>query len=95
MPPLESKVMVKPFLSKNETLYQLTYTKGKQVTHENMGFDDMLNNPIISKTLSKLIPILGDILELRRLESDTGDTSSYLSSLTEIELYINSKKFLD
>ena len=38
-----TKVMVKPFLSKNETLYQLTYTKGKQVTHENMGFDDMLN----------------------------------------------------
>ena len=37
-----TKVMVKPFLSKGETLYQLTYTKGKQVTHENMGFDDML-----------------------------------------------------
>ncbi|MBR5265331.1 MAG: SAM-dependent methyltransferase, partial [Clostridia bacterium] len=31
-----TKVLVKPFLSKGETLYQLTYTKGKQVTHENM-----------------------------------------------------------
>ena len=33
-------------------------------------------NPIISKTLSKLIPILSDILELRRLDADSGDTAA-------------------
>ena len=36
------------------------------------------------------MPILNDILELRRLESDSGDTTDYLASITEIELYISS-----
>ena len=52
-------------------------------------FKDMLENPQISDILSALVPILGDIMELRRLEADSGDTDSYLSSLTEIELYIS------
>ncbi len=52
-------------------------------------FRDMLDNPSLAQTLNGLIPILGDILELRRLEADNGDTDSYLSSLTEIELYIS------
>ncbi len=58
------------------------------------AFDDMLANPIIAKTLGKLIPILSDILELRRLDEDSGETTSYLSSLTEIELYISSIEVL-
>ncbi len=53
-------------------------------------FDDMLTNEDISKTLNHLIPILNDIMELRRLDQDSGDTNSYLSSITEIELYISS-----
>ncbi len=53
-------------------------------------FGDMLEFPEISATLNKLIPILTDIMELRRLEADTGDTESYLESITEIELYISS-----
>lgn len=53
-------------------------------------FADMLENESISKTLNRLIPILGDIMELRRLEVDSGETTSYLSSITEIELYISS-----
>lgn len=53
-------------------------------------FEDMLSNESISKTLNHLIPILSDIMELRRLDSDSGDTTSYLSSITEIELYISS-----
>jgi len=52
-------------------------------------FSDMLENESISRTLNRLIPILGDIMELRRLEADSGDASSYLSSITEIELYIS------
>ena len=60
------------------------------------AFDDMLNNPLISKTLSRLVPILSDIFELRRLEEDSvgEETISYLSSLTEIELYISSVETL-
>ena len=53
-------------------------------------FEDMLSNDDISRTLNHLIPILTDIMELRRLDSDSGDTTSYLSSITEIELYISS-----
>ena len=39
-----TKVMVNPFLSKNETLYQLTYTKGKQVVHQNIEKDALAEN---------------------------------------------------
>lgn len=53
-------------------------------------FEDMLANEEISRTLNRLIPVLNDIMELRRLEADSGDTGSYLSSITEIELYISS-----
>ena len=52
-------------------------------------FADMLAHEQIGKTLGKLIPVLFDIMELRRLENDSGDTSDYLSSMTEIELYIS------
>ena len=53
-------------------------------------FSDMLENPEIAKTMNKLVPILNDIMELRRLDLDGGDTNAYLSSITEIELYISS-----
>lgn len=53
-------------------------------------FSDMLENPEIAKTLNKLVPILSDIMELRRLDLDAGDANAYLSSITEIELYISS-----
>ncbi len=52
-------------------------------------FADMMRCPQLGETLSDLMPILSDIMELRRLESDSGDTSDYLSSMTEIELYIS------
>ncbi|MBQ2255415.1 MAG: hypothetical protein II330_00990, partial [Clostridia bacterium] len=52
-------------------------------------FADMLRCPALGETLNDLMPILSDIMELRRLESDSGDTSDYLSSMTEIELYIS------
>ncbi len=53
-------------------------------------FKDMIENESLGKTLLSLIPILSDIMELRRLEAEEGDTNSYLSSITEIELYISS-----
>ena len=53
-------------------------------------FADMLAHEQIGKTLSKLVPILFDIMELRRLQNESGDSSDYLSGMTEIELYISS-----
>lgn len=53
-------------------------------------FADLLANEEITQTFGKLIPILHDIMELRRLETDSGDTADYLSGITEIELYISS-----
>ena len=67
------------------------FTTDKSVMEYRMEvFEDMLSNEDISKTLNRLIPVLNDIMELRRLEADSGDTESYLSSITEIELYISS-----
>lgn len=87
---LEELGMLEIFDLKNTDLSNYFTSDPDVMRYRMEAFDDMLNNPIISKTLNKLIPILGDILELRRLEGDIGDTSSYLSSLTEIELYITS-----
>ena len=60
------------------------------ITYRNQTFSDLLNNPSLLDTLHRLVPVLQDITELRRLESDSSedDTASYLSSMTEIELYI-------
>ena len=52
-------------------------------------FSDMLSCPALSETLNKLIPVLSDVTELRRLEADSGRDDDYLSSITEIELYIS------
>ena len=60
------------------------------ISHRMEVFEDMLNFPEIATTLNRLVPILTDIMELRRLESDSGEADSYLESITEIELYISS-----
>ena len=60
------------------------------IAYRNETFTDLLENPELTETLWRLVPVLQDITELRRLEADSGegDTASYLSSMTEIELYI-------
>ncbi len=57
-------------------------------------FDDMLNCPELAEMLNRLVPVLGDIMELRRLEADSGDPNDYLSSITEIELYVSGIRVL-
>lgn len=52
-------------------------------------FLDMMNNPEISETFNKVVPIVQDITELRRLEADSSEGEDYLSAITEIELYIS------
>ncbi len=52
---------------------------------------DMRRLPSLATTLSRVVPILCDITELRRLDRDNADSAgqSYLYSITEIELYVS------
>ncbi len=75
---------------KNSDLNEYFTADPKVIAHRNEVFGDMLELPEIAVTLNKLIPVLTDIMELRRLEADSGDTENYLESITEIELYISS-----
>ena len=75
---------------RNSSLSDFFTTDPEVMKYRMEVFEDMLANEDISRTLNRLIPILNDIMELRRLEADSGDTNSYLSSITEIELYISS-----
>ena len=80
---------------KNSDLDEYFTTDPSVIAHRMEVFEDMLEFGELSVTLNRLIPILTDIMELRRLESDNGDTSSYLESITEIELYISSLSTLN
>jgi len=83
------------FNLKNGSLSEFFTKDPAVIKYRTETFEDMLQNPGLIKTLNSLLPILGDILELRRLENDGGDTYDYLSSITEIELYISSVDTLD
>lgn len=53
-------------------------------------FDDIMNVEELADALREVFPILRDITELRRLDSENdADTQSYLYSITEIELYVS------
>ena len=87
---LEELGLLDVFNLKNSDLSEYFTTDPSIIRYRNEIFGDMLNCPSISKTLNRLIPILSDIMELRRLEADDGETNSYLLSISEIELYISS-----
>ena len=58
------------------------------ILYRQSTFEDMTNCPELATILTKMIPLLGDITELRRLGSDSaigGD--AYLYSITEVEIY--------
>ena len=60
------------------------------IRYRQAAVSDMLQSKEIGETLNRVLPILFDITELRRLDTErvsTGD--SYLYSITEIELYIS------
>jgi len=51
-------------------------------------FADMTANPELVPILLKMIPLLSDITELRKMSSDSAaSTEAYLYSITEVELY--------
>lgn len=74
---------------KSSELSEYFTTDSTVIEYRLETFNDMLENPQISEILSSLVPILEDIMELRRLESEADSSETYLSSLTEIELYIS------
>ncbi len=71
------------------------FTMEKEVMQYRIAtFDDMMHCPELTEMLNRLVPVLNDIMELRRLEADNGDPNDYLSSITEIELYVSSVEIL-
>lgn len=85
---LEQLGMLEILDLKSSELSDYFTTSESVMEYRNEVFADMLASPTLSATLNKLMPVLTDITELRRLESDTGE-GDYLSSITEIELYIS------
>ena len=91
---LEELGLLECFQLKNRPLSDF-FTSDPEVMRYRMAtFDDMLRSQALSEMLNRLVPVLNDIMELRRLEADSGETTDYLSSITEIELYVSSIKVL-
>ena len=80
---------------KNSRLSEFFTTREEVIRYRMDTFRDMLDNPELIQTLNSLLPILTDILELRKLESEQSGGDDYLSTITEIELYISSVDTLD
>lgn len=58
-------------------------------------FRDLEKNPAICDALRRMVPILSDITEVRRLGSDlSSENEGYLYSVTEVELYLSLIKML-
>ena len=86
---LDELGLLEAFDLKNSKVEEYFTIDPAVMRYRNEMFADMLRCPALGQTLADLMPILSDIMELRRLESDSGDTHDYLSSMTEIELYIS------
>lgn len=85
---LEQLGMLEILDLKSSSLSEYFTTSSSVMRYRNEVFSDMMSCPELSRTLGKLIPVLTDITELRRLEADS-QSEDYLSSITEIELYIS------
>ncbi len=91
---LQELGLLEVFSLKNRDLSDF-FTMDPDVMRYRMAtFDDMLRCRELADMLNRLVPVLNDIMELRRLEADNGDADDYLSSITEIELYVSSVKVL-
>ncbi len=73
---------------KNSTLSEYFTSDVETIRYRQETVRDMLECPELSKLLLDILPMLSDITELRRIQSETGVTENYLYSITEIELYI-------
>ena len=91
---LQELGLLEVFNLKNRDLSEFFTQDAEVIRYRIATFDDMLRCEALTEMLNKLVPVLNDIMELRRLEADNGDTNDYLSSITEIELYVSSVKVL-
>lgn len=73
---------------KNSTLSEYFTTDIETLRYRQQTVRDMLEHPELSKLLLEILPMLSDINELRRIQTETGIAENYLYSITEIELYI-------
>ena len=86
---LDELGLLEIFDLKSSSLADYFTSSAAVMKYRNEVFADMMNCEELSETLNKLMPILMDITELRRLEADNNSSDDYLSSITEIELYIS------
>ncbi len=91
---LQELGLLEVFSLKNGDLSTFFTTDPDVIRYRMATFDDMLGCPELTEMFNKLVPVLNDIMELRRLEADQGDADDYLSSITEIELYVSSVRVL-
>ncbi len=77
------------FSLRNSSLTDFFTCDPEVIRYRQDAIRDMMEVPEIKDTLAKAHPILDDIQELRRLDSDNSASGdSYLYSITEIELYV-------
>ena len=71
------------------------FTFDKETIEYRQGvFKDLMENDKLCSLLNKLLPIVSDITDLRRLSNENNATDSYLYCITEIELYISAMELL-
>lgn len=76
---------------KNSSVTEYFTSDERVIRFRQETISDMLSIPELGETLSRVLPVLFDITELRGMDLDSGEHSgdSYLYSITEIELYIS------
>ncbi len=75
---------------KSSSLTDFFTTDKSVIEYRQSTMRDLLSTPELLETLSGIHPILDDIRELRRLDSENVTSAdSYLYSITEIELYVS------
>ncbi len=91
---LEELGLLEAFSLKSQDLSTFFTDDLEVMSYRIATFDDMMRCGELTEMLNRLVPVLNDITELRRLELDNGDPNDYLSSITEIELYVSSIEIL-
>lgn len=92
---VESLGLLELIKLKNSSLCEYFTSDSEVIAYRAEIFGDMLNVKEVGETFVKVLPILSDISELRRLASASERTTDeYLLSLSEIELYISSVEIL-
>ncbi len=74
---------------KNSILTDFFTADPEVILYRQETIKDMMEIPELKETLAKAHPILDDIQELRRLDTESSSVDSYLYSITEIELYVS------